>query len=81
MVERVRPLCTMKPGEAGVITALYLHGSMRHRLLDLGWIPGTRIQKLYTARRGDPSAYAVRGVVIALRACDAKLILVQPETR
>lgn len=73
----VRPLCTLRTGETAVIQALYLHGAMRHRLQDLGWIPGTRIQRLQTGSGGDPTAYAVRGAVIALRKCDAKLVLVR----
>ncbi|WP_298481705.1 FeoA domain-containing protein [uncultured Ruminococcus sp.] len=78
--ETVRPLCALQRGETAVIEALYLHGAMRHRLQDLGWIPGTRIQRLQTAGSGDPTAYAVRGAVIALRRCDAKLVLVYPTT-
>lgn len=72
-----RPLCTMQEGETAVIEALYLHGAVRRRLQELGWIPGTKIQRLQAAGSGDPTAYAVRGIVTALRQCDAKLILVQ----
>ena len=64
----VRPLHTLAYGETAVITSMYLHGAIRQRLQDLGWI---------TAGGGDPTAYAVRGGVVALRKCDAKMILVQ----
>lgn len=73
-----RPLCTLAYGETAVIASIYLHGAIRQRLQDLGWIPGTAIRRLHTAGSGDPTAYAVRGGVIALRRCDAKMILVAP---
>lgn len=73
----IRPLHTLESGETAIIEGVYLHGAMRHRLLDLGWIPGTQIQRLQTAGSGDPTAYAVRGGVLALRQNDAKLVLVR----
>ncbi|MFQ9094047.1 MAG: FeoA family protein [Ruminococcus sp.] len=72
----VRPLCSLAYGDA-VIASVYLYGAIRRRLQDLGWIPGTAIRCLQTAGGGDPTAYAVRGGVVALRRRDAKMILVQ----
>ncbi len=71
--ENIRPLCRLRDGEHAVIQGIYLHGAMRHRLQDLGWIPGTKIQRLHTAGGGDPVAYTGRGTVIALRKNYAKL--------
>lgn len=71
------PLSALRQGQAATIDALYLHGAMRQRLQDLGWIPGTSIRRLQTAGSGDPTAYQVRGAVIALRQRDAKMILVR----
>ncbi len=73
----IQPLHTLCPGTSARIVKIYLHGAMRHRLQDLGWIPGTTIQRLQSASGGDPTAYRVRGGVLALRACDARLVLVQ----
>ena len=73
----VRPLCSLAYGETAVIASVYLHGAIRRRLQDLGWIPGTAIRCLQSAGGGDPTAYAVRGGVVALRRRDAKMILVQ----
>lgn len=72
----VCPLCSLAYGETAVIASVYLHGAIRRRLQDLGWIPGTAIRCLQTAGGGDPTAYAVRGGVVALRHWDAKMILV-----
>ena len=45
-------------------------------MLDLGITEGTRIQSLMRSPAGDPTAYIIRGAVIALRNKDAAHILV-----
>ena len=40
------------------------------RLRDLGLIENTRVVCLGRSPMGDPSAYLIRGTVIALRRCD-----------
>ena len=45
-------------------------------MLDLGITEGTRIQSLMHSPSGDPTAYIIRGAVIALRKKDAAHILV-----
>ena len=42
-------------------------GVQRRRLLDLGLVPGTRITAEMASPTGDPTAYRVRGALIALR--------------
>jgi len=42
-------------------------GVQRRRLLDLGLVPGTRIVAEMASPTGDPTAYRVRGALIALR--------------
>lgn len=44
---------------------------MRRRLMELGFTPGAAVIPIYRAASGDPTAYWVRGTVIALRADDA----------
>ena len=41
----VCPLCSLAYGETAVIASVYLHGAIRRRLQDLGWIPATGMQK------------------------------------
>lgn len=48
--------------------------SIGRRLLDLGFIPGTPVRCVRKAPAGDPTAYAVRGAVVALRRGDAALV-------
>ena len=51
-------------------------GSLRRRLLDLGFIPGTVLVPAFKSPFGDPIAYLVRGTLLALRSEDSKTILV-----
>lgn len=59
------------------VVGLTAEGSERLRLLDLGFVPGTPIQRLRTGPLGDPVAYLVRGAVIALRLEQAASIEVE----
>jgi DtxR family Mn-dependent transcriptional regulator len=74
------PLDTLRPGEKGKVTAISSQskGIERRRLFDLGIIPGTVIGVEMVSPGGDPTAYNIRGSVIALRNSQAKLIKVNP---
>ena len=67
----------LQPGESGVVQRLLLNGSMRRRLLDLGLVEGTEVECLGRSPGGDPSAYLVRGAVIAIRAEDGRKVLIE----
>lgn len=67
----------LKPGEAAVVERLRVHGSMRRRLLDIGLVEGTRVECVGKSPMGDPSAYCIRGAVIAIRAADSRNVLVR----
>lgn len=45
---------------------------MYRRLLDLGFVRGSTVECVGKSPSGDPSAYLVRGAVIALRSEDAR---------
>lgn len=68
----------LKVGQSAYVTLLNSEPSMSQRLTDLGIIQGTRITCLFRSPSGDPTAYMVRGAVIALRRCDAAGILISP---
>ena len=70
----VTSLKDLAVGERGRITALCCHGPIRRRLLDMGLIEGTLVECLGRAPLGDPSAYLIRGAVIALRSEDSRYI-------
>lgn len=64
------PLSALAEGAEARVCALHLSGGMRRRLQDLGLVAGTRVTCLQRASAGDPTAYRIRGAVIALRADD-----------
>jgi DtxR family Mn-dependent transcriptional regulator len=73
------PLATLKPGEKGRVVALSprLRGADRRRMMDMGILPGTTIDVEMTSPSGDPTAYKIRGALIALRREQAQLIQVE----
>jgi ferrous iron transport protein A len=50
---------------------------MRRRMLDIGLAPGTEVECLGRSPAGDPSAYLIRGAVIAIRASDGHDVLLR----
>jgi DtxR family Mn-dependent transcriptional regulator len=74
------PLDKLQPGQSGRVTGIssLSRGVERRRLFDLGIIPGTEIQVEMVNPGGDPTAYRIRGTVIALRSNQARLIKVSP---
>lgn len=69
-------LNTVKPGQRAKIKKLLSNDSIRRRLLDIGLIEDTEIECLGRSPSGDPSAYLIRGAVIAIRSEDCNNILV-----
>ncbi|MCF8010231.1 MAG: ferrous iron transport protein A [Clostridiales bacterium] len=60
-------LDTVPSNTFALITSINADGPTRRRLLDLGLVPGTRVEVLQRSPMGDPVAYNIRGAVIALR--------------
>lgn len=77
---RIVNLCRMELGQEGVVVAVTAPEPMCRRLMDMGFTRGASVRALYRAGSGDPTAYAVRGAVIALRACDAREVSVAAQT-
>jgi ferrous iron transport protein A len=64
-------------GSFGSVKNLTARGTARRRLLDLGLVTDTRVEALRKSPSGDPTAYQIRGAVIALRSEEASQILVE----
>lgn len=71
-------LNNLKRGGIAQVYDLDITGDMRQRLQDLGLIPGTTIECLFSSAKDAISAYLIRGSVIALRCEDAKGIVIIP---
>lgn len=61
----------------GIIKNLHCIGNIRRRLLDLGLVVNTPISPIFVSASGDPTAFEVRGTIVAIRKEDASLIDVQ----
>lgn len=67
-------LTHLKEGQSGIVTEITTSGDMRRRFLDLGIIEGTCIKCIQKSPYGDPTAYNIRGALIALRKNDSETI-------
>jgi DtxR family Mn-dependent transcriptional regulator len=65
----VAALSGLSVGETAVVShiAPTCRGAERRRFMDLGILPGTKIAAEMRSPSGDPTAYRIRGAVIALR--------------
>ena len=73
----MKTLDCLKIGDKAEIINLTNGGSIRRRLLDLGFIPGTIVECVLISPFRDPIAYKVRNATIALRKSDSKLIEIE----
>ena len=69
-------LSELKKGQSGKVTELHNTGDIRRRLLDLGFTPGSIVRCTGKSPLGDPTAFSVRGTVIAIRRADSEKIIV-----
>lgn len=70
-------LAQTEMGETVKISGLNTDGAMRRRLQDIGFTAGTSVQRLQSGPAGDPTAFYIKGTVIALRREDSACILVE----
>lgn len=73
MLEAQR-LTQLAIGHKATVRSVKAQGLTRRRLLDLGLVPGTTVEAVRHSPAGDPTAFLIRGSVIALRASEANLI-------
>ena len=71
------PLSALAPGSSGVIVAVDTEAPVARRLLDLGFIPGSRVTVVRRAPLRDPVEYEVRGTRLCLRNSEASCIQVR----
>jgi ferrous iron transport protein A len=62
----------MKPGHVGEIVDVIADGILGQRLMDMGFIPGTRIRVIRNAPLIDPIEIEMKGYHISLRHSEAK---------
>ena len=70
-------LTDLPMNETGKVISINCPGHIKRRLLDLGIVKKTNIIPVLKSPSGDPTAFLVRGSIIALRREDASLIDVE----
>ncbi len=73
-------LDTLASGQCGTIVNLEGDDGITRRLMELGFLPGTKVEVIGFAPLGDPVAVFVRGSRMAIRLRDARRIQVNPAT-
>ena len=69
------PLSDMNKNDLCIIKRLETKSEIRRRLMDLGFVEGTKIRCVGISPFGDPKAFLIRGTVIALRKEDSSAVL------
>jgi ferrous iron transport protein A len=72
-------LMDLRKGDAGILDGIDLPTDDARRLMELGFLPGTRITAGLSAPGGDPQVFQVDGSEIALRRETARKLRVRME--
>ena len=64
-------LCELKLGESAYVKSISSNSNISRRLLDIGVIPGTKVECVLISPAKNPKAYMIRGAIIAIRNEDA----------
>ena len=65
--------------EIGIVDTINSDCSIKRRLLDLGIITNTKIKPVLISPSGDPTAFEIRGCLIAIRKEDAKNVYIRKD--
>ena len=68
---------TINPGQSAIVKKINAEENMQRRFLDIGLIDDTKIECTGRSPSGDPSAYLIRGAVIAIRGENCSDIMLQ----
>jgi Fe2+ transport system protein FeoA len=71
-----RPLSELHPGDEGLVCQVLAKGRIRQRLLEMGFIRGTRLRVEKLAPLGDPMELVIKGYHLSLRREESECILV-----
>ncbi len=70
----IKSLDMLNIGESSCVKNIKLKNSLKNRLNDIGCVNGTEISCVFKSPSGDPTAYLVRGSIIAIRKRDSRKI-------
>ena len=78
MPDELVPLSSLAIGGRATVTEVRLPAGQRGRVMEMGILPGTKVELVRFAPLGDPVEIKVRGYNLSLRKHEAELIWVQP---
>jgi ferrous iron transport protein A len=70
-------LSEVQPGQVVEVVAITGQSAFRRRVMELGLVPGTRVELVRVAPLGDPVELLVRGASLSIRKAEARVIEVQ----
>ena len=73
-------LSELRTGERGVVVKVNGHGSFRKRIIEMGFVKGSKVKVILNAPLRDPIEYEIIGYKISLRREEAAKIEVISET-
>lgn len=71
------PLSSLPAGATALLTRVGGDRAFRRRVMELGLVPGSSVQKRQTAPLGDPIELEVRGCRLSIRRAEAEVVWVQ----
>ena len=75
---RTRKLGELTPGSRAIVRSVSGDPELLHRLMELGFVPGTPITLVRRAPMGDPIELLLRGTHFSIRSSEADRIDVDP---
>jgi Fe2+ transport system protein FeoA len=73
-ISDVMALGKLAPGESGTVLRVGCARPIARRLLEMGLLPGTRVEVVRVAPFGDPIELTLRGYALSIRRAEAMLI-------
>jgi Fe2+ transport system protein FeoA len=73
-------LAQIRIGQVVTVQHIGGEGTFRRRLMELGLVPGTRVEVLRVAPLGDPIELLVRGASLSIRRAEAEGVRVSEES-
>jgi len=71
-------LAELNPGDCAIVCCVRPGQPARRRLMEMGFVSGTKLTLVRSAPLGDPLQVEMRGYQLSLRVAEARGILVRP---
>lgn len=71
------PLDELQTGALATVRQVGGAGAFRRRLMEIGLVPGTTVERVGDTSFGDPVRFRCRDAIVALRRVDARCVLVE----